>query len=157
MKAVFLLLFKILWGAHFQFWAGGAQILYYATACCTIYYLYSHFQTKLPKSVFISFSEHSFPIYESNNISAIKLLGIAILYSDEVIEQKSFFESKKTYLGRVELEKYKAECNANPVKITLTKFRLLLCNLVDIGTDNANVMIGINNSVYTHLNSIYPI
>lgn len=112
---------------------------------------YQHFQKDLLQSVVNGFSKYSLLLDESNDISVVKLLGIAIVYHDDRL-----FKRVSTFLALVELNNCDAESISTAVKTTLANFKLPLNNLAGIGTDNASVMVGINNSVYTHLKSEVP-
>ena len=83
---------------------------------------------------------------ESNDVSVTKLLGILVIhYSTNIGHVVS------TYLGLVQLD----QCNAERIVLALERFladkKLDLKNLTAIDTDNASVMVGINNSVYAKL------
>lgn len=112
---------------------------------------YPHFQKTLLQSVVTGFAKYSLLLDESNDISVVKLLGIAIIFYDDERSKRV-----STFLALVELTQCNAESIASAIKITLENFKLPLNNLVGIGTDNASVMIGTNNSVYTHLKSDVP-
>lgn len=108
-----------------------------------------HFTSELKKD--IGNVKFSLLIDESNDISVIKLLGIAIRYYSE--SQKKIVV---TFLDLVEL----VECDANGICDALInsveKYGLNLQRLMAIGTDNASVMIGVNNGVYTKLKEKVP-
>ncbi|CAI9726267.1 finger 271 [Octopus vulgaris] len=76
---------------------------------------------------------------ESNDISITKLLGIVIYYSD------THKKVVHTYLSMVSLETCNADGIVDALKIELAKKELDIKNLLVIGTDNARVMIGVNN------------
>ena len=83
---------------------------------------------------------------ESNDIAASKLLGVSIIY-------QSTQQSKviSTYLGLVELDQYDGAAIVNALKLLLAKMKLNLQNLLAIGTDNASVMVVVNNGLKVKL------
>ncbi|CAI5669915.1 unnamed protein product [Oreochromis niloticus] len=87
---------------------------------------------------------------ESTDISVSKYLGVVIRY---------FSNTKQTivstFLGLVELEGGDARSIARLVVGFLEKCCLKKDNLLGIGTDNASVMIGINNGVHKVLKEEY--
>lgn len=108
-----------------------------------------YFQTDLQEDI----GENNFSILidESNDITVHKLLGMSIIYYSNS-ERKVV----STYLGLIELESCNAEHIVSGIKIVLNSNKLKLMNLVAIGTDNANVMVGINNGVYAKLKAEIP-
>ena len=108
-----------------------------------------HFEEKLKCD--ISGSKHSLLLDESNDVSVTKMLGILVIYystnSGHVVS---------TYLGLVQLD----QCNAESIVLALKRFladkKLDLKNLTAIGTDNASVMVGINNGGYVKLKKDIP-
>lgn len=111
--------------------------------------LYPHFMTEITTAV--GNKPYSLLIDESTDISVHKYLGAAIIYHDEV---KGKIIS--TFLSLSELNECSAGAIAASVKDTLKCFGLDLKNLRGIGTDNASVMVGINNGVYQRLKSEVP-
>jgi len=95
--------------------------------------------------------KYSLLLDESNDVSVNKLLGIVIIYY-------SYKQGKiiASFLALTKLETCNAEGIVNALKKTLEKMRLDLKNLLAIGTDNASVMIGINNGVYATLKAEVP-
>lgn len=105
-----------------------------------------YFQKKLIRD--IGESSYSLLIDESTDISVQKYLGISIIYFSEV-------NSKivTTSLGLVELNACDANGIANAVLKTIAKYGLQKSNFKGLGTDNASVMVGVNNGVYKLLQS----
>ena len=88
---------------------------------------------------------------ESNDILVKKLLGISIIYYSH-----SSHKVKSTYLKIVQLEKCDALSIIKALKQLLVSKKVNINNCIAIGTDNASVMVGINNGVYTKLKQEYP-
>ncbi|XP_068229521.1 E3 SUMO-protein ligase KIAA1586-like [Palaemon carinicauda] len=111
--------------------------------------LYPHFMSDLKNSV--GDNAFSLLIDESTDISINKYLGIAIIYHDEIRGQ-----IVSTFLSLTKLE----ECNASGIvtalKETLHDFGLNIKNLKGLGTDNASVMVGVNNGVYEQMKVEVP-
>ncbi|XP_024869117.1 uncharacterized protein LOC112452903, partial [Temnothorax curvispinosus] len=85
--------------------------------------------------------KYSLLLDESNDVSVNKLLGnVIIYYSDKQGKPISSF------LALTKLETCNAEGIVNALKKT-EEMKLDLQNLLAIGTDNASVMVGINNGV----------
>ncbi|KAF2351405.1 protein of unknown function DUF4371, partial [Trinorchestia longiramus] len=88
---------------------------------------------------------------ESNDISVRKMLGIAIVY---------FSRNRKkivhTFLSLVMLDSCDANGIIDALKTELANLKLNLANLIAIGTDNASVMVGVNNGVYKKLKEEVP-
>lgn len=121
------------------------------TKCSTMIknLLAPHFQQDLLKD--IGDGVYSLLLDESTDISVLKLLGVAIIYYSKT--------SKKvvsTFLGVVELKECTAVGIVSSLKEKLMAMKLNFKNLVGIGTDNASVMVGINNGVYTLLKKEIP-
>ena len=76
-------------------------------------------------------------------ISVNKLLGIAIVYYSNKYKMVIY-----TFLSLVLLEKCDALAIVNALRNELLRLKLSLKNMVAICTDNASVMIGINNGIY---------
>lgn len=94
---------------------------------------------------------YSILIDESTDITTDKYLGSTILYYSSSKKQivNSFFDL-------VELDAGNAESIVAALKNVLAKYKLNIKNLKGIGTDNASVMVGINNGVYTKLKQDIP-
>lgn len=94
---------------------------------------------------------YSLLIDESTDIAVHKFLGIAIIYLSK--SQKKIIT---TFLSLEEL----VECNAmaivTAIKTCLKKFDLDIKNMVGLGSDNASVMVGINNGVFKMLKEDNP-
>lgn len=88
---------------------------------------------------------------ESTDIAVLKYLGIAIIYFS-----KSQNKIITTFLSLEEL----VECNASSIvvalKNALKKYDQYIKNMIGIGSDNASVMVGINNGVYAMLKEDNP-
>ena len=106
--------------------------------------LCDHFEKDLRDDV--GAGKFSLLLDESNNIAASKLLGVSIIYHST---QQSKVIS--TYLGQVKLDQCDAEAIVNALKLLLAKMKLNLQNLLAIETDNASVMVRVNNGVYAKL------
>lgn len=111
--------------------------------------LCTHFKDELLSD--IGNGPFSLLLDESNDVSVTKLLGIAIIY----------YSSKhgniiSTFLHLAELTECNAQAIVDALHDTLAKFGLNIQNLRGIGTDNASVMVGINNGVYAKLKEEVP-
>lgn len=108
-----------------------------------------HFQLILRED--IANQRFSLLLDESTDISVMKYLGMAVRYYSDTTGR-----IVSTFLKLVPI----IECNADglveAVKNTLKEFQLQLSNVIGIGTDNANVMVGINNGVYQKLKQEVP-
>uniref|UniRef100_A0A0L8GDP1 DUF4371 domain-containing protein n=1 Tax=Octopus bimaculoides TaxID=37653 RepID=A0A0L8GDP1_OCTBM len=89
---------------------------------------------------------------ESNDILIYKLLGIVIIYYSDT--QKKVVH---TFLSMVSLETCDADGIVDALKIELVKKKLDIKNSLAIGTDNARVMIGVNNGVFQKLKKVPPL
>lgn len=80
---------------------------------------------------------------ESTDISVIKYLGIAAIYY-------STFQNKivTTFFGLEELVECNAAAIVKAILNALKSYELDIKNVIGIGTDNASVMVGINNGVH---------
>lgn len=96
-------------------------------------------------------SMYSILIDESTDISVTKFLGITIIYYSD-----SSNAIISTFLKLAELAQCDAQSIVAAIKDTLKQFGLDLNKLQGVGTDNANVMVGINNGVYKILKSELP-
>lgn len=98
----------------------------------------------------IGSSPYSLIIDESTDISVQKYLGIIIYYSENT--NKIVY----TFLDLVPLINCDADSLIDCIKATLHKFNLDLQKLRGLGTDNASVMLGVNNGVFHKLKSEVP-
>lgn len=96
-------------------------------------------------------SAFSLIIDESNDISVTKILGLVIRYYSH--QKKRIIV---TFLDMVDLKECDANAICEAIKSTLIKHGLDLQNLIALGTDNASVMVGINNGVYKKLKEDVP-
>lgn len=90
-------------------------------------------------------------IDESNDISTIKVLGLVIRYYSDVKQRVIV-----TFLDFIELKECDAKGICDALKAALRKHGLNLERLLALGTDNASVMVGINNGVHAQLKSEVP-
>lgn len=129
------------------------QLKIHRTKCSGIItcVLHPHFQLDLLHSIKTDFNKFSLFLDESTDLTVKKLLGIGINYFDNVRGK-----IVSTFLTLVELPACDAESIANAVKNTLTLYKLPLHNLIGIATDNASVMVGINNGLYQKLKLDVP-
>ena len=82
----------------------------------------------------------------SNDITVNKILGIAVIYFS-----KSSKKVISTFLNLIELEACTGDAIVNALKQELLNRNRDLAKLVAIGTDNAGVMVGVNNGVFLKL------
>lgn len=129
----------------------GKNIKLHRTKCtyliCNI--LKPHFENLLIKE--IGNQPYSLLIDESTDVSVLKFLGIGIMYFDQKEGQ-----IVSTYLALVEMETCHSEAITEAVISTLKNKRLDVRNMVGLGSDNASVMVGINNGVYKKLLNEVP-
>lgn len=111
--------------------------------------LASHF-TELIKND-IKDQPYSLLIDESTDIAVQKYLGLVIIYYSTTHEK-----IVSTYLDLAELDACNAEGIVSAIKRTLKHFDLRIENLMGIGTDNASVMVGVNNGVFSRLKQEIP-
>lgn len=111
--------------------------------------LYPHFMEDVTAAV--GEKHFSLLIDESTDISVHKYLGMVIIYHDDA---KGKIIS--TFLSLTELDDCNADAIVSSIKGTLEYFGLNLKKLRGIGTDNANVMVGVNNGVYKKLKDEVP-
>jgi len=109
----------------------------------------AHFKRELINDIGDSF--FSLLIDESTDISVTKFLGLVIIYYS--LKQKQVVS---TYLSLEILVKCDAESIAQSVKSVLQRFGLSIQRLRGLGTDNASVMVGINNGVFQLLKRENP-
>lgn len=89
---------------------------------------------------------YSLLIDESTDISVTKFLGIIVIYFD-----REMGKTISTYLTLVEITNCDAQSITDALKDAIKNKELQLKNLVGIETDNASVMVGVNNGVYQKL------
>lgn len=106
--------------------------------------LFQHFKSELQSD--IDSGHFSLLIDESTDISVIKLLAVCIVYYSK--QQHTIVS---TFLGIVELEQGNADCIVSAIKSLLSDYGLDIKQMRGVGTDNASVMVGINNGVYQKL------
>lgn len=111
--------------------------------------LASHFIEVLKQD--IKDQPYSLLIDESTDIAVQKYLGLVIIYYSKA-QQKIV----STYLDLAELHECNAEGIVSAIKKTLKRFDLKLENFMGIGTDNASVMVGVNNGVFAQLKAEVP-
>lgn len=111
--------------------------------------LLPHFKEDLAAD--IGNSKYSIIVDESTDISVTKYLSVAIIY-----HSKAKSEIVTTFLALCVLETCDARGIVEGIKCVLSEYRLNLENLVGIGTDNASVMVGVNNGVYQQLRAHVP-
>ena len=109
----------------------------------------NHFEEDLVND--IGGKKFSLLLDESNDITVNKLLGIVVIYYSDKLEK-----TVSTFLNLVKLEQCDAQHIADAVKCELANKNLNLKNLLAIGTDNASVMVGVNNGVYQKLKKDIP-
>lgn len=94
---------------------------------------------------------YSLIIDESNDISDMKMLGVVIIYYSKIKE-----EIVTTFLQLVELTTCDSDGIIAGIKEVLQIFELKIENMRGLGTDNASVMVGINNGVFKKLQQENP-
>lgn len=121
----------------------GKDIKMHRTKCTYIICntLKPHFEQLLMKV--ISNGPFSLLIDESTDISVLKFLGISVMYFNQNEGQ-----IVSTYLALVEMEACDSDAITQAVTSTLREKGLNIKNMVGLGSDNASVMVGINNGVY---------
>lgn len=108
-----------------------------------------HFRDDLLKD--IGGSSYSLLLDESNNVTVIKMLGVIIVYYS-----KAHKKIVSTFLGLVELSACDAQAIFDAVITLLKDCRLDVKLIKGIGSDNASVMVGINNGVHAKLKEVIP-
>jgi hypothetical protein len=108
-----------------------------------------HFAKKLCED--IADNPFSLLLDESTDITTDKYLGCTIIYYS--YDKKKIVNS---FLELTELETLNADAIVSAILNILKKYNLKIKNLKGIGTDNASVMTGINNGVYTKLKEFSP-
>lgn len=96
-------------------------------------------------------SPYSLLIDESTDITIHKYLGIIIIYFS--VEQNKIVQ---TFLDMPEIIECDAQSIVNVLLDTLTRHQLKVEKLRGLGTDNASVMVGINNGVFAKLKELVP-
>jgi len=121
----------------------GKGIKMHRTKCTTVIcnILSPHFENNLKKS--IADQPYSILIDESTDISVLKFLGITIMYFDREIGK-----IMSTYLSLVEMEACDADAITEAVCKTIEEKYLNIKKMVGLCSDNASVMVVINNGVY---------
>lgn len=148
---------------------GAKDIKLQRTKCTSIikYVLAPHFDEELRKD--IGDSKFSLLIDESTDISINKVLGkkhllhlINVSYLFYILGVAIVFYSNQrlditsTLLSLIQIESGDAITIANCVVAELNKRKIPIKNMVGIGTDNANVMVGKNKSVFVELKKSVP-
>lgn len=108
-----------------------------------------HFRTILRDD--IGDQGYSLLLDESTDVSVTKYLGVAVKYYSQASK-----EVVSTFLNLQELKECNAHSLVEALKDTLNQFKLEKTNLIGLGTDNASVMVGINNGVYKKLKEEIP-
>lgn len=129
----------------------GKDIKLHRTKCTYIicHTLKPHFENLLMKE--IGNQSYSLLIDESTDISVLKFLGMSIMYFNQ-----SEGQIVSTYLALVEMESCDSEAITDAVTSTLKNKGLDVKNMVGLGSDNASVMVGINNGVYKKMLTEVP-
>lgn len=107
-----------------------------------------HFKSALRED--IGDTNYSLEIDESTDISVQKYLGLVIRYYS-----RSMKKIMTTFLSITELETADARGIVSGIVKTIQDIGLILQNMVGLGTDNASVMVGINNGVHQILKEEY--
>lgn len=108
-----------------------------------------HFKNELKKDV--GDSPYSILIDESTDIGVLKFLGMAIIY-----HSKSQNKIITTFLSLTPIQQCTADAIVIAIKETILSFGLALANMKGLGTDNASVMVVVNNGVYATLKNSIP-
>lgn len=83
---------------------------------------------------------------KSNDITVLKMLGISI-----VCFSKKYNKVIYMHFSIIKLDKYDADSIVKTLKNKLMRKKLNIMKLAAIETDNASVMVGVNNGVYKRL------
>lgn len=128
-----------------------AKLAMHRTKCTAIlkHVLMPHFVSKLKED--IGDRKYSILLDESTDIAVHKYLGLAIHYFSEHSQTLV-----STFLHLAPLQECDASGIVDALKTSLHAYRLDLQNMIGIGTDNASVMVGINNGVYKQLKEEVP-
>ncbi|XP_036149363.1 uncharacterized protein LOC118647829 isoform X1 [Monomorium pharaonis] len=108
-----------------------------------------HFKSDLRLDIGDSF--YSLLIDESTDIAVLKQLGICIIYFS--VKRKNVIS---TFLKLESLEGGDARSIVKAIKVALTEYGLSVQKMRGLGTDNASVMIGVNNGVFRQLKEEIP-
>lgn len=96
-------------------------------------------------------SPYSLLIDESTDVGVLKFLGVVIIYfsvnSGKIVS---------TFLSLTPIIECNSEAIVQAIKTTLSEFGIPLNNMKGIGTDNASVMVGVNNGVHARLKQDIP-
>ncbi|KAE9528598.1 hypothetical protein AGLY_012173 [Aphis glycines] len=106
---------------------------------------------KMHNSDIIADQPYSILIDESTDISVLKFLGVTIMYFDRQIGK-----IMSTYLSLVEMQACDADAITDEVCKTIEEKGLDITKIVGFGSDNASVMVGMNNGVYKKLKEKVP-
>lgn len=109
-----------------------------------------HFKSNLRKDV--GDSKYSLIIDESTDITVHKYLGLVIRYSSSSMKKVT-----STFFALIQLETCNARGIVDAIVKAIQEMDLNIQNMVGLGTDNASVMIGINNGVYKILKEEYDL
>jgi len=129
----------------------GKGIKMHGTKCTTVIcnILSPHFENNFKTS--FADQPYSILIDESTDISVLKFLGVTIMYFG-----RNIGKIMSTYLSLVEMEACDADAITEAVCKTIEEKGLNIKKMVGLGSDNASVMVGINNGVYKNLKEKVP-
>lgn len=111
--------------------------------------MYPNLKTKLKNDLLNN--KFSLIVDESTDISVKKQLAIVIKYFS-----KSSLILKTTFLKLVQLSQGDAESIVNAILDVIEEFGLSIKNMIGLGTDNANVMVGATGGVIKKLQDLNP-
>lgn len=136
---------------YFKDSEGARNIRMHRTKCSEMIknVLGSHFNSELLRDIWNR--KYSLLLDESNDISVNKLLGIGIIYFSN-----EHGRTLSSFLTLAKLETCDADGIVNSLKNVLSEKNLNIQNLMAIGTDDASVMVGVNNGVYAKLKAEIP-
>lgn len=128
-----------------------SKIKMHRTKCTAIVknVLSIHFEQDLITD--IGDNKFSLLLDESTDVTVSKLLGIVIIYYSR--KHKKVIH---TFLSLITLENCDANGIVNALKEELSRLKLNIKKLIAIGTDNASVMVGVNNGIYAKLKMDVP-
>lgn len=106
-----------------------------------------YFKSKLKLD--LANSIYSLIIDEATDITNVKFLGIVIKYYS--VERRNIITQ---FLAMMECYDSTADGIVNVIKKVLNEFELSIENLCGLGTDNAQVMVGVHNSVHKKLQNL---
>lgn len=89
---------------------------------------------------------YSLIVDESTDVSTIKYLCVCIRYYSRKVS-----DIVVMFLGLVEIERATADALYNALKMFLTHLNINIKNMIGLGTDGANNLCGVNNSLFTKL------